>query len=122
MFVMSITCARSAVGREFVAGIADALEGAVHVDALAVGAHARLTALVHVDAERADGRVREAVLAHALVRSGHVLAAAVQTDARILRTLVHVCTINKRAGESNDDHLRNLFQSLYINQYVPMQE
>ena len=85
-----------AVGRQFVAGIADASEGAVHVDALAVGAHPCFAALVHVDAERADGRAGEALGADAFVRAGRVFAAAVQADPSILRTLVHVFRFKKK--------------------------
>jgi len=87
---LKLTDASFSIRREFVTGIADALERSVHVDALAIVAHSSLTAFVHVDAERTDGRRRETFSANALKRSRNIFTAAVEADARIFQTLVNV--------------------------------
>jgi hypothetical protein len=84
------TDASLSVRRQFVAGIADAFEGSVHVDAFAVVAHSRLSTLVHVDAKRSNGRAGKSFLANALERAGDILTAAVQTNARIFGAFVQI--------------------------------
>lgn len=78
------------IGRQFVTGIADAFERSVHVDALAVVAHSRLTAFVHVNAERTDGRSGKTLSTDAFKRSGNILTTPVEANTRILQTLVNV--------------------------------
>lgn len=65
------------IGADPEAGVADALEGALHVDALAVLAHAAGRTFVHIHAESVVPRRSEARLADAVIRSRCVLAAAV---------------------------------------------
>lgn len=84
------TDAGFSIGREFVAWIADTFERAVHVDTLAIVAHACLSTLVHVDTERTDGRTGETFFADTFKRAGNVLTAPVKTNTRILGTFIQI--------------------------------
>lgn len=90
------------VGTDSEAGVADALERALHVDALAVLAHTASGAFVHVHAEGVVSRRGEARLADTVIGSRRVLAAAVQADPRILRALVDVLWTRKNTNGLRD--------------------
>lgn len=78
------------IGTDPETGVADALEGAFHVNALAVLTHSAGRTFVHIHAESIVSRRSKARLTDAMVGSWRILAAAIQTDSRIFHTLVDV--------------------------------
>lgn len=65
------------IGADPEAGVADAFERALHVDALAMLAHSAGGTLVHIHAESAVSRRSEARLANTMIGSRRVLTTAV---------------------------------------------
>lgn len=65
------------IGADPEAGVADAFERALHVDALAMLAHSAGGTLVHVHAESVVSRRSEARLANTVIGSRRVLTATI---------------------------------------------
>ena len=84
--------ARLAIGRQLIARVTDTFERSVHVETLAIVAHPRLTALVHVPTKSPVRRVNVAVLTNTNIRPRSVLTLTLETYPRILQTLVNIHT------------------------------
>ncbi len=83
------------IGGQLIAWITYTSEPAVHINTPTVVAHPALCTLILITTEPTIRGMLKTILAQADVGAGCVLAAAFETDERVLQTLVHI-----NAGQS----------------------